>query len=87
MRSETKRKVGSKMKHIPYGYLIVYGKAVVDEEKAKCVKTLFEECTKGLGLIESAKRAELKMFHGSVGECLETRTILVMITIHRLLIR
>lgn len=70
MRSETKRKVGGKMKHIPYGYLIVDGKAVVDEEKAKCVKTLFEEYTKGHGLIESAKRAGLKMYHGSVGRML-----------------
>lgn len=75
------------MKHIPYGYLIVDGKAVVDEEKAKCVKTLFEEYTKGLGLIESAKEQGLKCIMEVLEECLEIRTILVMITIHRLLIR
>ena len=55
------------MPHIPYGYKIVDGKAVIDEEQAERVRTLFEGYISGLALKTAAEKAGLQIFHGSAG--------------------
>lgn len=58
------------MAHIPYGYKIVDGKAVVDEEQAKSVRKLFDGYISGLGLKPAAVNAGLEINHGSAGNML-----------------
>ena len=58
------------MPHIPYGYKIVDGKAVIDEEQAERVRTLFEGYISGLALKTAAEKAGLQIFHGSAGRML-----------------
>ena len=58
------------MAHIPYGYKIVDGKAVIDEEQAERVRTLFEGYISGLALKTAAEKAGLQIFHGSAGRML-----------------
>lgn len=43
------------MGHIPYGYRIEYGKAVVDEIASERVKELFSGYLAGLSLKDAAK--------------------------------
>jgi hypothetical protein len=56
--------------HIPYGYRIVDGKAVVDEVQAEQVRTFFEEYISGKSLKAAAEEVGLKIFHGSAGRML-----------------
>lgn len=56
--------------HIPYGYRIKDGKAVVDEVQAKQVRAFFEEYISGKALIVAAETVGLKLFHGSAGRML-----------------
>lgn len=51
--------------HIPYGYRIVDGKAVVDEFQAEQVRTFFKEYISGKALKAAAEEVGLKIFHGS----------------------
>ena len=51
--------------HIPYGYRIVDGKAVVDEVQAEQVRSFFEEYISGKALKVAAENVGLKIFHGS----------------------
>ena len=46
------------MAHIPYGYKIVYGKAVVDEEQANKIRLFFEGYISGLALKVAAEKQE-----------------------------
>ena len=55
--------------HIPYGYRIVDGKAVVDEFQAEQVRTFFKEYISGKAL-KAAEEVGLKIFHGSAGRML-----------------
>ena len=61
------------MAHIPYGYRIVNGKAVVDEEQADAVRKLFDGYIAGLGLKPAAENAGLDIFHGSAGRTLRNK--------------
>lgn len=61
------------MAHIPYGYCIVDGKAVIDEEQAKQVRKVYEEYLGGKALMVAAKAAGLTMYHGSVARMLRNR--------------
>jgi hypothetical protein len=70
MRIKVERKAGGIMPHIPYGYKIVDGKAVIDEEQAARVRTLFEGYISGLALKTAAEKAGLQIFHGSAGRML-----------------
>lgn len=58
------------MAHIPYGYRIVNGKAVIGEEQADAVRKLFDGYIAGLGLKPAAENAGLNIFHGSAGRML-----------------
>lgn len=56
--------------HIPYGYRIEDGKAVVDEVQAEQVRTFFKEYISGKALKVAAETVGLKLFHGSAGRML-----------------
>lgn len=56
--------------HIPYGYRIVDGKAVVDEFQAEQVRTFFKEYISGKALKAAAEEVGLNIFHGSAGRML-----------------
>ncbi|NLI70650.1 MAG: recombinase [Firmicutes bacterium] len=61
------------MSHIPYGYLIENGKAVVDEQAAKKIKTLFQSYLSGDSLTSAAKKADIKAFHAGIGRMLRNK--------------
>lgn len=61
------------MAHTPYGYRIVDGKAVIDEEQAANVQAIFADYLKGTALMVAAAKVGLKMYHGSVGRLLRNR--------------
>lgn len=61
------------MAHIPYGYRIVDGKAVVDEEQAANVRAIFIDYLSGTALTAAAVKVGLKMYHGSVGRLLRNQ--------------
>ena len=58
------------MKHIPYGYRIENGMAVVDEAEADTVRKFFDYYISGLALMAAAEKAVLKLYHGSAGRML-----------------
>ena len=53
--------------HIPYGYHIVNGKAVVDEVQAEQIRKFFREYISGKALKAAAEKVGLRIFHGSAG--------------------
>jgi len=61
------------MAHIPYGYKIIDGKAVVDEEQAENIRNLYKEYISGLALKVAAENAGLKLSHSSAGRMLRNR--------------
>jgi hypothetical protein len=70
MRVELKGKAGEIMSHIPFGYTIQNGRAVVNEEEAVKIKKLFEVYLSGLSLSEAAQKAGIKRYHASVARML-----------------
>ncbi|WP_249641526.1 recombinase family protein [Enterococcus sp. MMGLQ5-2] len=70
---ETKGKVDVAMKHIPYGYKIVDGKAEIDEENGKQVKMLFSKFLEGESLVTASKSCSLNFTHSQVGRMLEKK--------------
>ena len=56
--------------HIPYGYRIEDGKAVVDEIQAEHVREFFKEYISGKALMVAAETVGLQLFHGSAGRML-----------------
>lgn len=58
------------MGHIPYGYKIENGLAVVDEKEAAVVRNFFDYYISGLALMAAAEKAGLKLYHGSAGRML-----------------
>jgi hypothetical protein len=69
MRVELKGKVGEMMSHIPFGYAIQNGRAVVNEEEAVKIKKLFEAYLSGLSLTEAAKKRVLSATTHLLQEC------------------
>ena len=61
------------MAHTPYGYSIVDGKAMIDEEQATNVQAIFADYLNGTALMVAAAKVGLKMYHGSVGRLLRNR--------------
>ena len=49
------------MRHIPYGYKIENGMAVIDEEEAAMVRKFFDYYISGLALMAAAKKMGLKL--------------------------
>ena len=74
------------MGHTPYGYKIENGKAVVDEEKSKQIKLLFEAYLSGDSLVDAAKKAGIKTFHAGIGNIRKKKGIEVMTFIPQSLI-
>lgn len=64
------------MAHTPYGYLIIEGKAIADEEKAKQLNALFKAYVAGAGLKEAAKSVGIMLSHSSVGKLLRNEKYL-----------
>lgn len=64
------------MKHIPYGYRIENGLAIVDEEKAAVVREFFQNYISGQALMVAAEKVGLKMYHGSAGRMLRNEKYL-----------
>ncbi len=58
------------MSHIPFGYRIENGKAVIDKEAAEQIKTLFQSYLSGDSLATAAKKAGIKAFHSGIGRML-----------------
>lgn len=58
------------MAHIPYGYMIKNGRAVIDEETANRVKKLFTAYLSGLSLMDAAQQAGIKRCHTSIARML-----------------
>jgi hypothetical protein len=70
MRVELKRKAGEMMSHIPFGYNIQNGRAVINEEEAVKIEKLFEAYLSGLSLSKAAQKAGIKRYHTSVARML-----------------
>lgn len=54
------------MEHIPYGYRIENGIAVIDERAAEQVQRMFVNYLNGDSLIKAAENAGIKANHGSI---------------------
>lgn len=61
------------MGHIPYGYKIENGRAVVDEERAKQIRTIYREYLSGLSLTDAAKASGMQLCHTSVKRIMQNR--------------
>jgi len=62
--------------HIPYGYVIKDGKAVIDEVCAKQVSQLYENYLSGDSLQNAAAKAGINTWHGTVSRILENKKYL-----------
>ncbi|MFT9056506.1 MAG: recombinase [Ethanoligenens sp.] len=58
------------MHHIPYGYRIENGNAVINEKAAEQVRTLFEAYLSGDSMNTAAGKAGIKTFHAEIGRML-----------------
>lgn len=54
------------MKHTPYGYYIVGGAAVINEEQAANLRKLCENYLSGMSFVQAAKDVGLEMKHSGV---------------------
>lgn len=54
------------MKHTPYGYDIVGGAAVINEEQAANLRKLYENYLSGMSFVQAAKDVGLEMKHSGV---------------------
>ena len=61
------------MGHIPYGYRIEEGRAVIDEEQAERVRELYRGYLSGFALMPAAKQAGIETWHGSAKRLLQNR--------------
>ena len=64
------------MGHIPYGYRIENGLAVIEEDKAEKIGKLYEYYLSGLALTVAAKKAGVNTNHSSVAKMLCNRRYL-----------
>ena len=63
------------MSHIPYGYRIENGRAVIDEEQDATVREFFQNYISGM-LVPVAEKVGLKLYHGSAGRMLRNKKYL-----------
>ena len=70
------RKAGETMRHIPYGYRIENGRAVIDEEQVATVREFFQNYISGMALMPAAEIVGLKLYHGSAGRMLRNKKYL-----------
>ena len=64
------------MRHIPYGYRIENGQAVIDEEQAATVRKFSQNYISGMALVPVIEKAGLKLYYGSVGKMLRNKKYL-----------
>ncbi len=64
------------MDHIPYGYRIENGQAVLDEKAAEQVRTLFRSYLSGDSLETAANKAGIKAFHAGITRILQNKRYL-----------
>ena len=64
------------MRHIPYGYRIENGRAVIDEEQAATVRDFFQNYISGMALMPAAEKVGLNLHHGSAGRMLRNKKYL-----------
>lgn len=64
------------MGHIPFGYRIENGIAVVDEKTAVKLKMLYTNYLSGMALVKAAKEAGIDTYHGTVSKMLANRRYL-----------
>lgn len=61
------------MGHTPYGYRIENGKAIIDEQAAEQINTLFQSYLTGDSLAGAAKKAGIQAFHAGIGRMLRNK--------------
>jgi len=64
------------MSHVPYGYRIENGKAVIDEEKAEQVRELYKGYLSGLAYMPAAEAAGLKLYHTGAKRMMQNKRYL-----------
>lgn len=64
------------MSHVPYGYRIENGKAVIDEEKAVQVRKLYEGYLSGLAYVPAAEAAGLTLYHTGAKKMMQNKRYL-----------
>lgn len=64
------------MSHVPYGYRIEKGKAVIDEEKAEQVRKLYKGYISGLAYMSAAGAAGLKLYHTGAKKMMQNKRYL-----------
>ena len=64
------------MSHIPFGYRIENGKAVIDEVTAEQVRNLFRNYLSGMTLVSAASEAGIETYHATVSKMLANRRYL-----------
>lgn len=64
------------MQHTPYGYKIVEGKAVIDEEKAAAVRKICENYLNGMSFVAAAADVGLTMSHCGVKRMIQNKRYL-----------
>ena len=64
------------MRHLPYGYRIENGRAVIDVKQATTVRDFFQNYISGMALMPAAEKAGLKLYHGSAGRMLRNKKYL-----------
>lgn len=64
------------MSHIPFGYRIKGGKAVIDEAAAEKIRALYKNYLSGLSLQTAAKEAGIETYHGTAKRLMENRRYL-----------
>ncbi len=62
------------MTHTPFGYIIINGKAVIDEENAERVRMLFQEYIDCGSMRAAAKKAGIDKTHSVIGRLLKNET-------------
>ena len=64
------------MSHIPFGYRIENGRAVIDEVAAEQVRDFFRNYLSGMTLVTAAKEAGIETYHATAGLMLANRRYL-----------
>lgn len=64
------------MPHVPYGYTIQDGKAVIDQLQAEQLEKLFKAYLSGLSLKDAAKKAGIVRYHATIANMLTNKRYL-----------
>ena len=64
------------MQHTPFGYDIICGKTVINEEKAEILKKIISNYLSGMAFTQAAEDAGLKMSHCGVKNLIQNKRYL-----------